>query len=55
MTLAEGLQLLNLLVLPAMYYVIRLEKRIFALELRIQFYLETHFVKGLQDGKETQN
>jgi hypothetical protein len=40
MTLSEGLQLLNLLVLPGVYYIIRLEKRIFELELRLKVYFE---------------
>lgn len=48
MTFTEGLQLLNLLVLPGVYYIIRLEKRTFELELRLKIYFD---VKGLDHGQ----
>lgn len=40
MTWGEGLQLLNLLILPAMGYIIKLEKRIFTLETVLAVKLE---------------
>jgi hypothetical protein len=40
MTLIESLQLLNLLIVPALVYVVRLEKRIYALELVLKLRIE---------------
>lgn len=40
MTITEALQLLNLLIIPGLVYVVRLEKRIYALELILKMRIE---------------
>lgn len=50
MSFSEGLQLLNLLVLPGVYYIIRLEKRIFELELRLRIYFEKYHLEVAKNG-----
>lgn len=36
----EALQLLNLFILPGIFYIVRLEKRIYALELILKYRIE---------------